>query len=159
MKFSEIATNATAGREVHCEGGWGYNPFYAKRAGYVTWPNRRMMPRFKKTISKLSRHDIVRHPVFRPFDEDWLFTTNAISPESVEPIRARILADGIPATSFAAGANPIGSGAVAGNIDYETCKSGQWPRRDGRWLHSDIKNVAFIFNHKFFKRLVEGEDR
>ena len=29
MKFSEIATNATAGWEMHCEGGWGYNPHYA----------------------------------------------------------------------------------------------------------------------------------
>ena len=100
-----------------------------------------------------------RHPVFRPFDENWLFTTNTVSSALVTPIRSRILADGIPATSFAAGANFIGGDKVVGNIDYGTCKSGEWPRNKGRWLHSDIKSVAFLFNHLFFKKLVNGDSQ
>ena len=117
-----------------------------------------MTDRFRKAISKLTDDDIKRHPVFRPFDENWLFTTNTVAPAMVAPVRARILADGIPATSFAAGANSLGNN-VSGNIDYATLKSGTWPRRDGRWLHSDIKKVAFIFNQRFFKRIVEGDNQ
>ena len=142
---------------MHCEGGWGYNRYYATNSWYVSWPNRRMTDRFRKAISKLTDNDIKRHPVFRPFDENWLFTTNAVSPFSVQSIRARILADGIPATSFAAGANFIGNNCVTGSINYGTCRSGTWPRDENRWLHSDIKKVAFCFNHLFFKKLVNEE--
>ena len=66
---------------------------------------------------------------------------------------------GTPAMSFAAGANPLGNDAVSGNINYATFIAEDWPRRDRRWLHSDIKNVAFRFNWRLFKRLVEGEDQ
>lgn len=142
---------------MHCEGGWGYNRYYATNSWYVTWPNRRMTDRFRKAISKLTDDDIKRNPVFRPFDENWLFTTNMVTSAMVAPVRARILADGIPATSFAAGANFIGNNGVAGNINYGTCRSGTWPRDENRWLHSDIKKVAFCFNHLFFKKLVNEE--
>ena len=144
---------------INKEGGWGYNPHYATNWWYVTWPNRRMTDRFINRIGRLTRDELIRHPVFLPFEEGWLFTTNAISPAAVAPIRARILADGIPAMSFAAGANPLGNNAVSGNIDYATCKSGEWPRARGRWLHSDIKNVAFRFVHEFFEKLVNEESQ
>ena len=142
---------------MHCEGGWGYNRYYATNSWYVTWPNRRMTDRFRKAISKLTDDDIKRHPVFRPFDENWLFTTNTVTYAMVAPVRTRILADGIPAASFAAGANFIGNNGVTGNINYGTCRSGTWPRDENRWLHSDIKKVAFCFNHLFFKKLVNEE--
>ena len=55
--------------------------------------------------SVLTDDDIKMHPVFRPFDENWLFTTNTVTYAMVAPVRTRILADGIPAASFAAGTN------------------------------------------------------
>ena len=126
----------------------------------MTHPNRRMTARFRKAISKLSDDDLKRHPVFRPFDESWLYTTNFISGTAIStPMRARILADGITATSLAAGANPLAK-TVIGNIDYAACKSGtDWPRSKGRWLHSDIKNLAFCYNYLFFKKLVNGDNK
>ena len=142
---------------INKEGGWGYNPHYATNWWYVTWPNRRMTDRFINRIGRLTRDELIRHPVFLPFEEGWLFTTNAISPAAVAPIRSRILADGIPAMSFAAGANPLGNNAVSGNIDYATCKSTPWPRDEGQWYHSDIKNLAFRFVHRFFEKLVNEE--
>ena len=159
LKGTEYISFAPNSWGINKEGGWGYNPHYATNWWYVTWPNRRMTTLFRNRIARLTRDDIVRHPVFLPFDEDWLFTTNAVSPAAVEPIRSRILSDGIPAMSFAAGANALGNNAVSGNIDYATFMPGDWPRRDRRWLHSDIKNVAFRFNWRLFKRLVEGEDQ
>ena len=107
--------------------------------------------------SVLTDDDIKMHPVFRPFDENWLFTTNTVIYAMVAPVRTRILADGIQAASFAAGANFIGNNGVTGNINYGTCRSGTWPRDENRWLHSDIKKVAFCFNHLFFKKLVNEE--
>ena len=160
LKGTEYISFAPDNWGINKEGGWGYNPYYeTNNWGYVTWPNRRMTTLFRNRIARLTRDDIVRHPVFLPFEEGWLFTTNAISPAAVAPIRSRILADGIPAMSFAAGANPLGNNAVSGNIDYGTCKSGEWPRARGRWLHSDIKNVAFRFVHEFFEKLVNEESQ
>lgn len=156
--FGQTVSARYCGYGLKCEGGWGYSPHYATNWFYVTWPNRRMTARFRKRIASLTDDDLMVHPVFRPFFEDGLFTTNAIPLERVAPIRARILADGIPATSFAAGANPLNA-TVIGNIDYATCKSGEWPREKGRWLHSDIKNVAFLFNHLFFRKLVNGDSQ
>ena len=144
---------------MHCEGGWGYNRYYATNSWYVTWPNRRMTDRFRKAISKLTDDDIIKHPVFRPFDENWLFTTNMVSQALVSPIRSRILADGIPATSFAAGANPLPDNVVLANLNYATFMPVDWPRRDRSWRHSDIKKVAFFFTQGFFKRIVEGDNR
>ena len=158
LKGTEYLPLAPDSYGLKCEGGWGYNPHYATNRFYVTWPNRRMTARFRKRIASLTDYDLMVHPVFRPFFEDGLFTTNAVSSEQVAPIRARILADGIPATSFAAGANPLDA-TVIGNINYATCKSGGWPRKDGSWRHSDIKNIAFRFNWKFFKKLVEGDSK
>ena len=159
FKGTEYLPLAPDSYGLKCEGGWGYNPHYATNRFYVTWPNRRMTSRFRKAISNLTDNDLMKHPVFRPFDEDWLFTTNTIVPALAMPVRSRILADGIPATSFAAGANPLAVDVVAGNIDYATCRPGDWPRDKGRWLHSDIKNVAFFFNHLFFKKLVNGDSQ
>lgn len=125
----------------------------------MTHPNRRMTARFRKAISKLTDDDLKRHPVFKPFNESWLFTTNCVSTNMISAtMRSRILADGIPATSFAAGANPIGNGGVSGNIDYAVCKSDiGWPRRDGSWRHSDIKKLAYHFVYKFFRKIVNEE--
>ena len=160
LKGTKYAEHALDDWQMNSEGGWGYNPYYANRFGYVTHPNRSMTARFRKAISKLTDDDLKLHPVFKPFNENWLFTTNCVSINMISAtMRARILADGIPATSFAAGANPL-SKTVIGNIDYAACKSGaDWPRSKGRWLHSDIKNLAFCYNHLFFRKLVSGDNQ
>lgn len=109
--------------------------------------------------------DLKKHPVFRPFDESWLYTTNCISATAISaPMRARILADGIPAMSFAAGANE--TAGVAENYNYQSLTPNGWPseRREVRnfrridvWLHSDIKNVAFHYVYKFFEKIAKGK--
>lgn len=160
LKGTEYVEHAPDDLRMNSEGGWGYNPYYANRFGYVTQPNRRMTSRFRKTILKLTDVDLMQHPVFKPFNESWLCTTNGISTNAISAaMRARILADGIPAMSFAAGANPLAK-TVIGNIDYGNCKSRTgWPRKDGSWRHSDIKNIAYIYNEKFFEKIVEGNNQ
>ena len=72
-------------------------------------------------------------------------------------LRAKFLADAIPATSFAAGANPIQNDAVSGNINYETCKTTVWPRPERKWWHSDMKNVAYFFTWQLFHRIKDND--
>ena len=61
------------------------------------------------------------------------------------------------ATSFAARANEISGNAVCGNINYADCRSGTWPIGEGKWRHSDIKNVAYFFNWKLFKLIINSD--
>ena len=87
---------------------------------------------------------------------------------------ARFLADAIPATSSAAGANAFDSNRVSiGNIEMDKnenkggCMSNlyEWPRgrreRVGEydkllWQHSDFKNIAYYFVHRLFDKFVNN---
>ena len=68
----------------------------------------------------------------------------------------KVMGDGIPATSFAAGANPIN--ALSVNINLHGCESGYWPRgTDHTWKHSDVKDVAYRFVHNLFDGIVGNQ--
>ena len=71
-------------------------------------------------------------------------------------LRAKFLADAIPATSFAAGANHTG-GVVNHNMENDIVNG--WPRSKNNWLHSDIKNVSFYFCYKMFTYILQGESQ
>ena len=74
-------------------------------------------------------------------------------------LRAKFLADAIPATSFAAGANFTGGGLKSYNMQIGTPNG--WLRVDSDenaiWEHSDIKNVAFYFTFKLFEKIKNGD--
>ena len=76
------------------------------------------------------------------------------------------MGDGIPAVSFAAGANE--TAGVEDNYNYqnENGTPSGWPmQRQARrgvttidtWLHSDIANVAFFYVYKLFEKVAKGE--
>ena len=76
-----------------------------------------------------------------------------------EQLRAKFLGDAIPATSFAAGANFTGGGLKNHNMHYDIMNG--WPKKNFEeefiWEHSDIKNVAFYFTFKLFKKIKDGD--
>ena len=79
-----------------------------------------------------------------------------VSAAQVAAVRDRILADGIPAQTFAAGANPVGVFGDAGNYNYQSATPNGWPRKNGDvavWEHSDIKNVAYYYVHVLFEKI------
>lgn len=82
--------------------------------------------------------------------------TNMVNPRLV--IDAH-LAQGIPALSPPTGRTDLTSFGVP-SFDMNTMKAPNWPRTvdhpqgDG-FLHSDIKNVAYFFNHAVFAKIVE----
>lgn len=75
-------------------------------------------------------------------------------------IYRRLLADAIPALSNPTGSSPLlGTGAVRSNDDLMAFRRGdpnsvEWPRDDDRWLHSDIKRIAYPFNSRAFDTIV-----
>ena len=69
------------------------------------------------------------------------------------------LAQGIPALSPATGRTDL-SGIGVFSIDMNRYTANTWPRPideklGGRFLHSDIKNVAYFFVHPVFKAIIE----
>ncbi|TVP77432.1 MAG: hypothetical protein EA353_10500 [Puniceicoccaceae bacterium] len=85
--------------------------------------------------------------------------TSAITMASQPFTQYKLLAEAIPATSFAAGANAIGAFGEAQNIDMQDQHqtSGEWPqeRPNQNWEHSDLKDVAFPYVYQLFDQLVE----
>ena len=143
---------------VSCEGGWGINTYYAANPSYYI-----PLVGLDASVSNLTREAVIEHPLFTPFrsESDAMHSTNLFTIADADyraQLRAKFLGDAIPATSFAAGANEISGNAVCGNINYADCRSGTWPIGEGKWRHSDIKNVAYFFNWKLFK-LITNSDR
>ena len=66
-----------------------------------------------------------------------------------------VMGDGIPARSFAAGRNPIGS-TISEDYNYQgSPRPNGWPRRENEWLHSDITKVAYFYVYDFFDKLTK----
>ena len=99
---------------------------------------------------------LANQPVFRWNPPDML--TNSIP----SALRKELLAKGIPALSGA-------TGTMSVNIPYQSTdvrdidmnsvsRPNGWPRLhavyEDRWLHSDLKDVAFFYNFKLFENLV-----
>lgn len=138
------------------EGGWGINTYYAADPTcYLP------IVGFYSAVSNLTREAVIEHPLFTPFraESDAMHSTNLFTIADSDyraMLRAKLLGDAIPATSFAAGANALSANAVIGNINYADCMSGVWPIGQGKWRHSDIKNVAYQFNWKIFKLIINN---
>ena len=74
-----------------------------------------------------------------------------------------IVAQGVPALSYAAGGNSINiPGFYNYNMDENANKLNGWGRDDDtyytRWLHSDLKNMAFLYTYELFNELVTQGD-
>lgn len=66
------------------------------------------------------------------------------------------MGDGIPAVSFAAGANE--TAGVEDNYNYQSLTPNEWPRKDDDdnpiWEHSDIIKVAYFYVYNLFQKIV-----
>jgi hypothetical protein len=147
------------------EGGWEFNAIYA---GMPPSQANSLLPETLREI-----------PFFAFFDDmeifgiisgsDFLLQGETNVRESA--IYRRLMADAIPALSDPAGGNGIrtvaGDGgfkeehifrAIKDLMDYKrgNYASGNWPRDQDRWLHSDIKVIAYPFNHGAFDAIVRS---
>ena len=135
----------------NCEGGWGYNSEHTNLAGLLT--------DFAKT-NAFTDAELIASPIFRKFDNTLLHQTNLISIAQTE--LNKVMGDGIPARSFAAGRNPISGNCVSGNILMSPGDTLLWPRivdDQSKWYHSDICKLAFFYVHPIFKKIKEGDSQ
>jgi hypothetical protein len=80
----------------------------------------------------------------------------------------KLLADMIPATTFAVGSNSVaavnGPSSDIRNINLNLLKSGgangRWPaERDSKsWTHGDLRSVSYFFTCEAYKQLVVKGD-
>lgn len=141
------------GELLHTEAGWGVN---------FHWGGREYLAKWSSDVNDKPFDELVREPLFLPFTscsekmnspEPFLFKgSNWAQNMDQYFLRAKLLGCAIPATSFAAGANSIDELPSQTYYEYEA----NWPRHDSRWCHSDLKNVAYYFNSKFFDAVVDG---
>ena len=143
LPLANVLNNTSMTRE----GGWGFNIDYL---GTVVGRNVDTA-----AVKKLSEEQLLVQPVFTPFvtEGEHLHSRfrafRANGSEEQYKLRAKLLADAIPATSFSAGGNET-PGLT--NVDLMTSfESDKWPRSNSEWRHSDIKNVAFYFETKFYE--------
>ena len=150
---------------VACEGGWGINSYYSLKPLWYVY----QYGFTDKAKTDFSREDAIVHPLFTPFrgEGESMHSTNLFTIADTsyrEELRAKFLADAIPATSFAAGANF--TGGLKDNYDMQSGTPNGWPKQrekkvsDGvvrQWFHSDLKNISFYFVYKLFEKIVKEE--
>ena len=148
------------GYEVACEGGWGVNAYYGNDVRYYFLG-------FNQAVAELALTNVIAHPLFTPFrtEAERMSATNRFEVAEAAAraeLRAKFLADAIPATSLAMGGNAVTAG-MAGfqnfQLDGGPVAGGEWPSErkswgSRRWLHSDLKNVAYFYVHALFDRIV-----
>ncbi len=156
------------------QGGWGFNGDW--RGPYVPGSQSSGAGGYYEHVppgeaQRITDAQLIAHPFFRLFDERWLHGPRPPTPSPLldaEHIRYDLLARGIPAMTFAAGAEPIpGLPNIAGapaNINLEETgriSARRWPteghqadKAARRWLHSDFKNVALPFVHPLFTLMI-----
>ena len=135
----------------NCEGGWGFNYRYTNEDGLV----------LSRPEANLLSNDVIQtNSFFTRFDDDGLYGPNGSIVAKQPAMHRQLLADAIPALSFAMGRNDLG-GFGSGAVDMYGLESG-WPeeRRDDdektdHWLHGDIKEVAYPFTFTVFDDVVQ----
>ena len=130
----------------NCEGGWGYNDEYTNWLG--------LLPDSVKT-NTYTDAQLIQTPIFRTFDYASLHTTNVVSLTLAQ--KAKVLGDGIPAVSFATGANQLPEPAGIPSVNM-TDFAQDWPRGLGIWWHSDISDVAYRHLSGFYDMIVNGTE-
>ena len=147
----------------HGQAGWGLNS-----AWDIEIPGQGNAPTYHRTRTLTEAYSIVTtnkpllrtKPFFRRFRDDRLMDETVGSAAANEPmVRAEVLGAGIPALSRATGANALGLNGIT-DINMQDLQTG-WPESrtnklyfGDNWLHSDLKNIAYPFNHKLHDSIV-----
>ena len=116
----------------------------------------------------IGRETAIIAPLFKKFtaERDAMHSTNLFvvaDADYARDLKAKFLADAIPAESFAAGANALLVWGESRNYNFQSETPSGWPKLDDDdnpvWEHSDLKNVAYFYVYKLFKRLVRDSNQ
>jgi Bacterial TSP3 repeat len=122
------------------EGGWGFNPNYYNRIDV-------------ELANAIKPSEVKTNSFFLRFDNLAIYGPEGSELAKRQEVNNRLLADAIPALSFAMGRNTsVGFGLATKNLT--TFIMDDWPQPNNRWHHSDVKYIAFFFNYLIFDDLV-----
>ena len=146
------------------EGGWRYNPHYWVEVEDWMFSPDDPSPRYRRPNSDeilAIADDLREHPLFRPFEDDSLHTTNFIGTIS-RTMRSQLLADAIPAESQPAGFQAIPAwdgGMSVRNVNMAaTMKTNLeifTKTKDAKWVHSFFLSAPFMVVHKLYDDMCE----
>lgn len=156
-----MAFNGVSGSD---HGGWEFNSYYN------TCPNSICGPRPPADAALLTDIELQTNAFFDLGDytfsdhPDLTYLPSANGSGYAQTNRNRILSDAIPALTLPIGANVVTNlNVIFGenrNFDMQNFKNDQndWPQRPpaeaGNWHHSDIRDVAYPYNHRIFDQFV-----
>ena len=140
------------------EAGWSFNSAYDTLMFHMSPEN----------AANLSDDIIRTNSFFGLFDERGLYGTNGSMLATQSAVRIHVLADGIPAESYAAGANKLGAlnpkWGNDRNVDMPDKSKTSWLALYGAdmngnpiepWRHSDIKNRPYQVVREVFLSIIE----
>jgi hypothetical protein len=172
LRLADVRAGNLVGSEY---GGWGFNSYWDTSGSMVTItgcpipisvyiPGGHEGPAQAAGIADV---DLWYNPFFLPF-LDARLTTSSGGPVASD-MRAQLLAEAIPARTFAAGANGFSkdSSAFAQNTQFDMNAQFQkrgWPeerlrspRELSRWKHSDLHDMAYPYTGMAFDEFVKLE--
>ena len=127
------------------EAGWSFNIGYdVVDPNSVAGEDAVMIRRPPAQAAQLTDEQLKRYPFFGAFDDMSICTTNRIVRL---PQKNQLLADAIPAESYAAGRNQI-PGFV--NLEMQGMRSG-----GGDWTHSFIVEAPYAWTYEIFDDIKE----
>jgi hypothetical protein len=146
--------------------GWGFNQYnygaYTNSSGVtgITW-----YAESPSVAENINPTNLITKPFFLKSYPD-LFSTNLATAKSYAANNNKsLLAKAIPARSFAVGRNDvdINNSVVQVNVNMNTDHQEEnvWPlsrlqgSSEDNWLHSDIKDIGYIYNYKAYDYIVE----
>jgi hypothetical protein len=150
------------------QAGWSFNIHHMDFE--MTGNAGRHVPRTPVGASLITASQLLAEPFMRKFNEYELHGTT-IGVNSLGSIKAQeakvkydTLARGIPALSFAAATHSIDGAKENFNMEASHRTSvAEWPTeghtsniQPGRWLHSDLKNVAMIHVYKMYEQMINS---
>jgi hypothetical protein len=153
------------------QGGWGFNGDWDTNNIWA-WPPIRQTMSPEDTVKYITNEHLIGKPFFRPFREHTLHYYEGMLHQMSWALDRKntwydVLARGIPASTYAAGGIPLPTTEPSHEpiVNYNLEDKGRvndWPTQghknestQGRWLHSDFKNVALPYVHPFFKYIVD----
>jgi len=139
-------------------GGWGFYNTTVK--AYFLWviPYDKVVHVYNPAqAAAASPDDLMRVPVF-VHSPQYAFEWDKYDNKLTRQYKAGLLCHVVPAMSEAAGRCEIGIAEMKNrNLDSDGYKRG-WGRNTGtyntRWLHCDLKDMAYYFNHKAWFSIV-----
>jgi hypothetical protein len=155
--------------------GWGFNPYWDTLGTSHTVnvegtdveiyrSGGRLDP---VSASLITETDLQTFTFFWPFLDLRMHLSQGSALASDPDTRTRLLAEAIPALTFATGANafPKNSALFEEVVQFDMNKAFQkrgWPvdrlqnrRRRDRWFHSDVRDVPYLYNGDVFKKWFE----